>query len=134
MNLTLSRVSWNDTAAAILAPVCADDPAGLADVEIQVQTGAASLFKVHSPNRLVGFYVVRIDHTANGDDLVIIAGAGRLPGVNLIAVMLPTFEAQAAMSDCNAVRIHTNRRGMVKQIARRGYRFAEWVFRKEISK
>lgn len=133
MNMNLSREAWSDTAAAILAPVCADDPAGIADVKRQVKTGCASLFKVETPDRLVGFYVVRIDQLSAGDELVIIAAAGRLPGVDLIAVMLPTFEAQAVMSDCKSVRIHTNRRGMVKKIARRGYGFSEWVFRKELT-
>jgi len=133
MNLTLSRVAWSETAARILAPVCADEPGGLGDVAVQVQTGTASLFKVDAQERLVGFYVVRIDQLTAGDELVIVAAAGRLPGVDLIAVMLPTFEAQAVLSDCGAVRIHTNRKGMVKKIARRGYGFSEWVFRKKLS-
>lgn len=65
----------------------------------------------------------------DGDELVIVAAAGALPGVNLLDVVLPHIEAA---SGARWVRIHTQRRGMGRQLARHGYKAAEVVYRKEI--
>lgn len=134
MNFNLAREPWSDTAATVLTPVCADTPGGLEDIAGQVRRGNASLFRVSSQEKLVGYYVVRIDSLNVGDELVIIAGAGKLPDFDLVAVMLPILEAQAEISGCKSVRIHTNRKGMVNKISRRGFCFSEWVFRKELNK
>lgn len=124
---------WSASVAGMLAPICADDESGgVENIRRQVEGGAAQVFKVIAGAELVGYYVLRVDTVAAGKELVVIAGAGGLPGVPLLQVMLPAIEAQAVESGCRWVRIHTSRRGMYKQLPRLGYQPAEVVYRKEV--
>lgn len=83
------------------------------------------LFAVECDGRDVAAFLLRRD----GDECVIVAAAGGLPGINLLDVILPHIEAT-----CGArwVRIHSHRKGMMRQLQRHGYGVAEVVYRKEV--
>ena len=84
-------------------------------------------------NAIVGYYVTWIDSLDCGDELVIVAATGRLPGVPLTRCVLPVIEALAAGGGCSSVRVHSIRPGMLKALARQGYNPSEIVYRKVIA-
>lgn len=123
---------WSDEAAAMLSPIF-DDPSGCDDLRTALATGRGSLHRVTEGEKLVGFFSVRIDSYAGGDELVIVAAAGKLKGMPLLNVFLPLLEANAKDAGCNSMRIHTSRKGLFKRLSQRGYGFSEWVLRKKLS-
>lgn len=126
--------AWNDEAEKMLAPIFADDPNGGVDsLRDQLAKGNGSLHRVTEGSRLVGYFSVRIDAYAGGDELVVVAGVGDLRGVKLLNVFLPLLETNAKDSGCNSVRIHTSRKGMFKRLSQHGYNFSEWVLRKPLN-
>lgn len=139
--LTQHPAAWSEAAAALLAPVVADDETGgLDNLRAQLDAGAA-LVEVRDAGRLVGAYVMRIDAPAAGRELVVIAAAGRCAGVSLLDAILPVIEVQAAAAGCAWVRIHTSRPGLMRRLSggrpgvrSLGYRFSEAVFRKEVTR
>lgn len=134
LRLDSNIVEWSEEAARTLEPIFADDETGgVENVRRQVVSGNASLHRVTQADQLVGFFSVRIDQLAAGDEMVIVAAAGNLPGVPLLHVFLPLLEANAKDAGCETVRIHTSRKGMFKQLALRGYHFTEWVLRKKLA-
>lgn len=134
LRLESNLTPWSDEAAQMLAPIFKGDKTGGVDnVKRQVLSGNASLHRVSKGTDLVGFFSVRIDQFAAGDEMVIIAAAGALHGVPLLHVFLPLLEANAKGAGCESVRIHTSRKGMFKQLAKRGYQFSEWILRKPLT-
>lgn len=134
LRLESNIAPWSDEAARTLAPIfAADKTGGVENLKAQVLSGNASLHRVTKGADLVGFFSVRIDQFAAGDEMVIIAAAGALPGVPLLHVFLPLLEANAKEAGCETVRIHTSRKGMFKQLAKRGYEFSEWILRKPLA-
>lgn len=129
--INLRQVEWTAAAEQVLQPVVADCEGGIEDLRRQVETGAG-LFEVTEGEGLVGYYVLRVDTLAAGRELVVVAGAGRLTGVDLLAVMLTVIEAQARATGCRWLRIHTNRKGMYKRLPALGYMPAEVVYRKDV--
>lgn len=130
MNLTVSPAAWNEAAAALLLRAVDSKSAHLADLRDTVESAGATLFHVLSGNRIVGAVVLRVDRFASGAQGVIVAAAGRLPGVRL-ADLLPHFEAR--MPGVDSIRIHTSRRGMVRRLLRSGYSISETVLVKPCS-
>lgn len=103
----------------------------IGNIARQVQSGAADLFWLESAAGHVGAFVLRVDRPASGPEGVIVAAAGRLPGVDLTAAILPHVEA--LFSDCVRVRIHTARPGLGVKLAAMGYALQEVVYSKEIT-
>lgn len=130
MNLTVAPAAWNDTAAALLLRAVDSKREHLADLRATVESAGAALFHVLAGDRIVGAVVLRVDRFASGAQGVIVAAAGRLPGVRL-ADLLPHFEGR--MTGVDSIRIHTRRQGMVRLLRRAGYRAAETVMVKECS-
>jgi len=101
----------------------------LSDIKAQV-TGGAKLFKVWNVYmETVAAFVLRVDRVGNGYQGVIVAAGGRA-GCDLTATLLPAIEKM--FIGCQSVRIHTERVGLVKKLARQGYSGAEIVLFKEL--
>lgn len=96
----------------------------------QVQGGRASLFWLDDANGPVGAFVLRVENPASGPEGVIVAAAGRLPGVDLTAAVLPYVES--LFKDCARIRIHTARPGLGAKLAAMGYGLQEAVYSKVI--
>jgi len=127
--LTIEPAEWNDQAAALLIDAA---PAGsLADIRAQVEDGPAVLFHVCHQGDTVGAFVLRVDHTATGNEGVIVAGAGRLAGVDLLATCIPQIET--LFRGCDRIRYHTGRPALARRLAAMGYQAREIVSIKEIS-
>lgn len=130
MNLTIAPAAWNDAAAALLSRAVAGKAEALANVRAGVESCGATLLHVLSGSRLVGAIVLRVDPLPSGPEGVIVAAAGRLPGVRLFD-LLPHFEQR--FKGVTAVRVHTARPGMVRQLLCAGYEVQETVMRKSCS-
>lgn len=127
--LTFKLVEWSKRAADLLEN--AVPYITVHDLELQVINGA-SLFEISEDSGLiVGYYVLRIDYGPRGGEGVIVAAAGSIPGVDLVALTLPTIEKQ--FNGCYSIRIHTARAGLVRKLLHQGYGAAEIVLRKKFA-
>jgi hypothetical protein len=129
--LTLRPVDWCAEASALLERAMACDP--LATVETlrrAVAVGEAGLIGVYDGARLVGALVLRVDVRELGREGVIVAAAGRLPGVRLLD-LLPHVEGR--FRGCRSVRVHTARPGLVRALTRRGYVAREIVMARALA-
>lgn len=84
-----------------------------------------------SGDDIVAAFVATIDPSNFADELVVIAAGGRVPGISLLRSVLPWIES--TWSTCSAVRIHTARRGMLRELSKRGYKAREIVMVKELA-
>lgn len=122
--ITLSPASWSPEAERWL--IGAVDQ--LADVRASVESGAATLFHVGCDGELCGAFVLRLDRFALHDEGVIVAAGASVPGVCLAREVLPAIERK--FPTAKTIRIHTRRRGLVRQLARAGYAVDEIILRK----
>lgn len=131
MNLAIAAIHWSESAAFMLAPAMRHEPGvtvgTLAEI---VNTESAELFGVFSGNDLVGAYVLRFEEKEQGIEGVIVAAGGNIPGYSLIRTILPAIERQ--FKNCNWIRAHTARPGIVREMGRFGYQQREVVMAKEI--
>lgn len=129
-DVTIEPASWSDAAAAWLLRAVENKRDALADLESDVRTGVAQLMHVVHAGKPVAACVLRIDRYPSGAEGVIVAAGGKLAGARLLD-LLPEFERRFA--GVRAIRIHTARRGMVRALARAGYRYAETILEKPCS-
>lgn len=124
--LTIEPREWSPAVAALLARAFTHgDPEVIG---ADVRDGRAGLFAVCQGDTLGAVFVLRID----GDEGVIVAAAGGVPGVDLTADVLPHVERM--FSGVRRIRIHTSRPGMAKKLTRQGYGAAEIVLFKELGR
>lgn len=104
--------------------------ATIAELREQVEQGAA-LFGVYQGETQIGAFILRIDHSAEGDEGVIVAGAGQLHGFDFLDGLLPHMEK--LFHGVRSIRVHTARPSMARKLAALGYTAAEMVFRKAVA-
>lgn len=103
----------------------------LAGIRYQVNQHIAQLFYLYQAGKECGCFVLRIDANGEVKEGVIVAGAGNLQGIDLMATCMPAIEKK--FIGCSAIRYHTGRPAVAKKMARFGYIADEIVCRKEIS-
>lgn len=124
--LTIAPREWSPEVAALLARAFTHgNPEVIGD---EVRDGRAGLFGVCQGDTLGAVFVLRVD----GDEGVIVAAAGEVPGVDMTAEVLPHVER--IFSDVRRIRIHTSRPGLAKKLTRQGYGAAEIVLFKELGR
>ena len=79
----------------------------------------AQLFEVVVAGAVVARYALRMDQHDNGREIVVVAAAGGLPGVDLVASVLPNIEKQGAGADRMTLR--TRRPGLVRKLKKQGW-------------
>lgn len=126
--LTIEPGAWNEEVGELLAAAA---PRGsLADIRAQVEAGQAKLYLVKHDGAPVGAFVLRVDHAHGGDEGVIVAGAGRLPGTDLIETCIPHIET--LFQGCARIRYHTGKPALARKLMRQGYAPREIVSTKEL--
>ena len=90
----------------------------------------AQLFEVVVAGVVVARYALRQDHYENGSEIVIVAAAGGLPGVDLVASLVPTIERQGAIADRMTMR--TRRPGLVRKMKKQGWVLDAYCMGKKI--
>jgi hypothetical protein len=129
--LILVPAQWSAEVEAILAPAMRADPlATCRTLEALTDNGEAHLLEIRCDGELVGATVVRLETREQGDELVIVAAGGRLPGHSLLRSLLPYVER--IYPSATWARIHTARRGMVRELLRQGYSSRELVMAKRL--
>ena len=124
----IRRAEWSEAAARTLADAI---PFGTPeDLRRQIDIEGAQLFEVIAERGRVGFYLLRVDRSAEGCEGVLVAGAGALHGVDLIAAIVPQIERQ--FRGCYGMRVHTARPGLARKLAKLGYGAGEIVLRKKL--
>ena len=100
------------------------------DLQEQHKAGAV-LFRLLDGAQLVGAYLLRVDETKQGKQGVIVAGAGKCDGVDMLATVIPVIEQ--CFSGVRSIRYHTQKPALVRKMARQGYRVQEVICVKEIA-
>ena len=129
--LILVPSQWTPEVQALLAPAMTADPlVSCRTLEALVYNDEAVLIEVRCDGELVGAAVVRIETCEKGDELVIVAAGGKLPGHSLTRSVLPYLER--LYPSASWARIHTARKGLVRELLRQGYASREVVMAKPL--
>jgi len=120
--LSIQPGEWGPEAERLLP--LALQYATLKEIRAQVENGAR-LFYVTQGAETVAAFVLRVDHTAEGSEGVIVAAAGKLKGGDLMATCMPAIES--LFIGCKSIRYHTARPAVARKMAMLGYRPAEIV-------
>lgn len=110
----------------------------LPSIRYQVNQHIAQLFYLSSvtcslsdEKIICGAFVLRIDGNAENKEGVIVAAAGHVAGIDLMATCIPAIENK--FIGCCAIRYHTGKPAVAKKMARLGYIADEIVCRKGLS-
>lgn len=127
--LTILPGLWKESANSLIAQ--AVRPLSLIHLRQQVQDGQARMFHVLDGTQVVGAFILRIDQTATGSEGVIVAGAGRCDGVDMLQTCMPAIEKM--FIGCERIRYHTEKPALARKLARMGYGGGEIVCIKELN-
>lgn len=127
--LTLERGTWNADADRLIA--LAHQHATIAEIRHQVDHLGANLFFIKWAGHIVGAFVLRVDRTQDGDEGVIVSAAASVPGLDMIALCLPSIEAR--FENVKAIRFHTANPALARRMAAQGYEASEIVCRKKVN-
>lgn len=127
--LTLEAGAWGPQADRLIAT--AHQHATTAEIRHQVECQGAKLFYVKAAEAIVGAFVLRVDHTPEGSEGVIVSAAATVPGVDMIGLCLPAIES--LFRGVRAIRFHTARPSLARRMTQHGYQASEIVCRKEIN-
>lgn len=122
VQLTLRRADWSREALDAFAAV---ERYNTRSIPIAQYLPACVLIEVEAGGEVVG----RVALDRCGPVGHIVAAVGSLPGTWLTRIA-PAVEA--LFGDVGSVEVETRRRGMVRQLARQGYRLAGFVMVKEM--
>lgn len=106
-----------------------DTTGGLCSAADQLR-GAQCFAVLDGAGRSVGHYAVQTNTYAHGDEVVIIAASGSLPGADLVASLLPYLEKQA--SGAQALTVHTKRRALLAKLGALGFVCDGYILRKAL--
>lgn len=123
IEISIAPGAWSQVAESWLA--LALQMATLDDLKAQYDAGA-SLFYVTAGGVSCGAFLLRVDQAASGPQGVIVAAAGRLRGVDLLATLL--LEIENLFIGCDTFRLHSARPGMAAKVAALGYVPGEIVY------
>lgn len=127
MTLRIEAANWNPVTERFIESALST--ASLDDIKAQVSSGAQLFKVVNGYVETVAAFVLRVDHMAHESQGVVVAAGGRAD-VDLTAHVLPVIERM--FKGCARMRIHTERVGLVKKLARQGYSGAEFVLIKDL--
>jgi|GEM_PF-6492087 len=114
---------WCAEVDALMHKACLHASPG--EMRAQWEAGAA-LFLVKRGGTMIGAYLLRVD----GDEGVILAGAGDGGGIDLVGVVVPIMEQQFV--GVRSIRVHTSRPGMLRRLVAQGYEAREMVLAKVV--
>lgn len=125
--LSIEPGQWGPDAERLLP--LALQHATINEIKSQVENGA-SLFHVKQAGAVVAAFILRVDHTVEGSEGVIVAAAGKLKGGDLMASCMHAIES--LFTGCKSIRFHTARPAVARKMAMLGYKPAEIVCTKQL--
>lgn len=129
MILTIrAAAAWTPQTEAWIARALAT--ATICDIKRQTENGAQLFEVLNESGGMVAAFVLRVDRLACRTVGVVVAAGGAAEGVDLTAVMMPNIERM--FFGCDAIAVHTERPGLLRKLARQGYKTAEIILEKEV--
>lgn len=132
--ITYRKAQWFDGAAELIdrseCGTCDD----IEWIQNQIRSGRMLLYKVECADRMIGIFTAFVDTAYNGrKDLVVVHAVSveQLP-FSFIAALDPVISALAKDSGFDRWRVHSQRVGMSKVLAKHGFKIEEIVFSKEV--
>lgn len=98
---------------------------------VREMAAGQAVFEVRDGGELVGAFSLGVQDCADGR-LVRCGAAGGRPGHDLLPVIVDTAESEARRVGAGALICETRRRGLVRQLERRGFRVAGFILRKDL--
>jgi hypothetical protein len=98
----------------------------------QVEGGAFFAVGFFDRARLVCVALTEEQSGPRGRELMVVASAGGVRGVDLTATVLGHLEAMARADGYRAIRFETRRQGLVRRTVLLGYTFGRVVMEKEL--
>lgn len=135
--MKFSRVQWEPEAAPyLLRAARGDETVTASGFQKRVENGDQVLFRVDGDDKALGYALLGISDTDTGDREGVICGVGLdcdpreiREAMNLI---VPASVAMFRDSGCKFVRAHSGSKSVVMHLARNGFMFYEYQFRKAL--
>lgn len=128
--VTIAPHAWDADADRLVGQALTH--ATVDDIRHQVENQGARLFFVEHSGKRVGAFVLRVDESPSGAEGVIVAGAGKLAGVDMMGTCMPHIET--LFKNCVAIRYHTARPALARRLFGLGYEPVEIVCKKRLEK
>lgn len=121
---------WDADAEVWARKLPTDEPGGNFHwLRSQVTSGAAKIATLTKDGEAIGFVVFKIEGDA---ELHILAAFGH-DRTNLIEILAPLTDQLARRCDCETVRFHTMRPGLIARAQDHGFRVVEVMMRKRVN-
>lgn len=104
----------------------------VADYDSHIARGAQP-YAARLDGQVRGAFLLRVDVLATGRRELVIVAAGGDPGSQVMRRGLVRVQDMASRLDCQSVRFHTRRRGLVRLGELAGFRETEYVMRREVN-
>lgn len=104
--------------------------ATIADMKRQTEAGAQLFALDDEEGAVVGAFLLRVDREAARNVGVVVAAAGGVDEVDLVATMIPMIEKM--FYGCDAIRVHTERAGLVRKLGKQGFGVSEIILEKRL--
>lgn len=121
---------WTDEMTEAAKRIPCDAPGDFASLlAAEVREGLSKVATLMVDGQPRGFVVFDI----KGTEFIIHAAFGRADRVCLVREFLPHIEAVARAADCDTIRFHTARTGLITHALAHGYHLGEVVMRKRLT-
>lgn len=125
----LRPAQWDENAQAWSRLLPADHPEDLtAFLAAEVNSGRSKVSHLVKDGARVGFLVFTV---TEAHELLVQAAFARDTGGNLLAEFMPRLEQLARECECDTIRFHTMRAGLIVAAQRHGFRVSEVIMRKD---
>lgn len=130
--LALARMPWDAVCDRWARLIPGDDPLfNLDSLKSRTESGLLTHHAVMQDGKRIGFVLTAIESGSNAKELVIVASYIQ-PGANA-SDDLSACEAIARAENCDSIRIHTVRPGLVRKLTQNhGFRLSEVILRKTL--
>jgi hypothetical protein len=127
--LVLRPAQWDANAEGWSRLIPCDSPGDLsAKLREEVNAGRARVCHLKRDGAKIGFVVFSADDRHE----LVIHGAFGSDGKNLVTELLPVVENLARQCECDTIRFHTMRPGLVRAAQNLGFRVSEVIMRKAV--
>lgn len=131
--LAVKLATWSDDADRWQHSIPFDNPTAWNDYLARgVKDGSFVLLDITNNGERVGLLVYRVDASAARELVIVAAYCNPIPGVDVSTFIVETSEALGKKENCQSVRFHTLRPGLITKTTKAGFRVAEIVLRKSL--
>jgi hypothetical protein len=131
--LAVKLAEWSEDADKWQHSIPFDNPTAWNDYLARgVKDGSFVLLDITHKGERVGILVYRVDASAARELVIVAAYCNPIPGEDVSSFIVKTSEAIGHKENCQSVRFHTLRPGLITKTTKAGFRVAEIVLRKSL--